>query len=63
MISANCEKADHKNCPEFLYGNDKSRYQCKCSCHVHTMSFEYLQAEKDKRGITRADELRAETVP
>lgn len=62
-ISNSCEIADHKNCPEFLYDNERNRYQCKCSCHVRTISSEDLQMEKDKQGITRADEMRAETVP
>lgn len=62
-ISNSCEIADHKNCPELLYDNEQNRYQCKCSCHVRTTSSEDLQMEKDKQGITRADEMRAETVP
>ena len=64
MISKNCEKADHNNCTVQFYDEDNNnRYQCECSCHAQTLSPEALQAEKDKRGITRGDELRAETVP
>jgi hypothetical protein len=64
MISKNCEKADHNNCIAQFYDEDNNnRYQCECSCHVKTLSPETLQVEKDKRGITRGDELRAETVP
>ncbi len=62
-ISNSCEIADHKNCPKILYDKEQNRYQCKCSCHLRTTSSEDLQVEKDKQGITRADEMRAETVP
>jgi hypothetical protein len=64
MISKNCKKEDHNNCTAQFYDEDNNnRYQCECSCHVQTLSAEALQTEKDKRGITRGDELRAETVP
>jgi hypothetical protein len=56
MISKNCEIADHENCPALPY-------DCECSCHVRTLSSKELQVEKEKHGITRAEELRAETVP
>ncbi|MFZ0698431.1 MAG: hypothetical protein WAM88_14955 [Nitrososphaeraceae archaeon] len=62
-ISNSCEIADHKNCPVLLYDSEQNRYQCKCICHLRTTSSEDLQMEKDKQGITRADEMRAETVP
>ncbi len=63
MISRNCEKADHTNCAIQFYDKEKdNRYQCECSCHVQVLSPKALQAEKDKLGITRADELRAETM-
>jgi hypothetical protein len=62
-ISNSCEIADHKNCPELLCDSEQNRYQCKCICHLRTTSSEDLQTEKDKQGITRADEMRAETVP
>ena len=60
------KKADHNNCTAQFYDDEEgsnNQYQCECSCHVQTLSPEALQAEKDKRGITRGDELRSETVP
>ena len=62
-ISNSCEIADHQNCPVLLYDSEQNRYHCKCICHLRTTSSEDLQMEKDKQGITRADEMRAETVP
>jgi hypothetical protein len=62
-ISHNCEIADHENCPESLYDNKQNQYQCECNCHARATSSKDLQIEKDKQGITRAEELRAETVP
>ena len=62
-ISNNCEIADHENCPELLYDNKQNQYQCECSCHARATSSKDLQIEKDKQGITRAEELRAETMP
>ena len=61
MISKKCEIADHENCPGQLY--DKEQHQGQCSCHVRVVSSKDLQIEKEKQGITRAEELRAETVP
>jgi hypothetical protein len=63
MISKNCEIADHGNCPTQLYDKEQYPRQCECSCHVRAISSKDLQIEKDKQGITRAEELRAETVP
>jgi hypothetical protein len=63
MISKNCEKADHSNCTAQFYDNENNnRYQCECSCHVQILSPKDLQEEKDKQGITKGDELRAETM-
>jgi hypothetical protein len=63
MISKKCEIADHENCPEQLYDKEQHQGQCECSCHVRVVSSKDLQIEKEKQGITRAEELRAETVP
>jgi hypothetical protein len=63
MISKNCEIADHENCPGQFYNNEHYKSQCECNCHVRTISSKDLQIEKEKQGITRAEELRAETVP
>jgi hypothetical protein len=63
MISKKCEIADHENCPGQLYDKEQHQGQCECSCHVRVVSSKDLQIEKEKKGITRAEELRAETVP
>jgi hypothetical protein len=60
-ISRNCKRSDHANCTMDT-GNNSSE-KCKCSCHLSKNIPESLQEEKDKQGITRQDELRAETVP
>ena len=44
------------------FGNNSSD-KCECRCHLSKNTPESLQEEKDKRSITRQDELRAETVP
>jgi hypothetical protein len=59
-ISPNCKKLDHVSCT-MSFGNS-GRDKCECRCHL-SKNTESLQEEKDKRGITRQDELRAETVP
>jgi hypothetical protein len=48
---------------KLLYRVNNSSEKCKCSCHLSKNIPESLQEEKDKQGITRQDELRAETVP
>jgi hypothetical protein len=64
MISKKCEIADHENCPGQLYDKEQQHQsQCECSCHARVSSSKDLQIEKEKQGITRAEELRAETVP
>jgi hypothetical protein len=60
-ISPNCKKSDHVSCT-MSFGNNSSD-KCECRCHLSKNTSESLQEEKDKRGITRQDELRAETVP
>jgi hypothetical protein len=53
MISPDCKKSAQ-------FGN---KQKCKCVCHVSKSTPECMQQEKDKQGITREDELRAEPVP
>ncbi len=60
-ISPNCKKSIHGNCT-IDFGNNSTE-KCECSCHLSKNTPESLQEEKDKQGITRQDELRAETVP
>ena len=59
IISPECKKSAHDNCPINTGDNQK----CECSCHASKITPESMQQEKDKRGITREDELRAETIP
>jgi hypothetical protein len=61
-MSLNCKKSDHDNCSIDLNNNNK---KCECSCHrFNSITRESLQdEEKDKHGITRQDELMAETLP
>jgi hypothetical protein len=59
MISPDCKKSAHDNCTINIRNNQK----CECSCHESKITPESMQQEKDKLGITREDELRAETVP
>jgi hypothetical protein len=59
MISPNCKKSAHNDCSIDLENNEK----CACSCHVSKITQEIMQQQKDEHGITREDELRAETVP
>ncbi|HET7390753.1 MAG TPA: hypothetical protein VFJ51_08005 [Nitrososphaeraceae archaeon] len=59
MISADCKKSVHDDCTIDLGNNHK----CECSCHVSKITPKSMQQEKDKHGITREDELRAETIP
>jgi hypothetical protein len=40
-----------------------NNHKCECSCHVSKITPNSMQQEKEKRGITREDELRAETIP
>ncbi|HEY6883035.1 MAG TPA: hypothetical protein VI278_03250 [Nitrososphaeraceae archaeon] len=49
----------HDDCTIDLGNNHK----CECSCHVSKITPKSMQQEKDKHGITREDELRAETIP
>ena len=59
MISPDCKKSAHEYCT-IEFGN---RQKCKCLCHVSKSTPKCMQQEKDKQGITREDELRAEPVP
>ena len=62
MISSNCKKSDHDNCSVDLNNSEK----CECGCHrSNSITQKLLQEEeeKDKHGITRQDELMAETLP
>ena len=59
MISADCKKSVHDDCTIDLGNNHK----CECSCHVSKVTPKSMQQEKDNHGITREDELRAETIP
>jgi hypothetical protein len=63
MISKKCEIADHENCHVQLYDKEQHQSQCECSCHAGAVSSKDLEIEKEKQGITRTEELRAETVP
>jgi hypothetical protein len=60
-ISLDCKKSDHMSCTR-SFGNNSSE-KCECRCHLSKNTPESLQEEKDKRGITIQDELRAETLP
>ena len=59
MISPDCRKSSHDNCSINFGTNQK----CECSCHASKITPESMQQEKDKRGITKEDELRAEALP
>ena len=59
MISTDCKKSAHDKCTTDLGNNQR----CECSCHVSNITPKSMQQEKDKRGITREDELRAEALP
>ena len=59
MISPDCRKSSHNNCHIDFETNQK----CECSCHASKITPSMLQQEKDKRGITREEELRAEGLP
>ena len=62
MISSNCDRGDHSNCNQMQNKGDNSNTKCQCVCHVTNISPESMQEEKDKLGITKADELRAEAM-
>lgn len=59
MISPDCKKSAHEYCT-IEFGN---KQKCKCVCHVSKTTPKSMEQEKDKQGITREDELRAEPVP
>ena len=59
MVSPACKKSAHEYCA-LEFGN---KQRCTCVCHVSKISPKSMQQEKDKHGITREDELRAEPVP
>ncbi|MFL6432021.1 MAG: hypothetical protein ACJ71X_11295 [Nitrososphaeraceae archaeon] len=59
MISPDCKKSAH----EYYAIEFGNKQRCTCVCHVSKISPKSMQQEKDKHGITREDELRAEPVP
>ena len=63
MISSNCKKSEHDNCSINL--NKNKNEKCECSCHRSNSITQKLleEEEEDKHGITRQDELMAETLP
>jgi hypothetical protein len=62
MISSNCKKSEHDNCSINL--NKNKNEKCDCSCHrSNSITQKLLEEDEDKHGITRQDELMAETLP